>query len=365
MASEDCWRTYAGPPEGEAFCLVTAFPERPGLWDLAAGGAPVAHWLEILRENARYLLQLLAPQEVERGRRVVAIFDRLLDDLAAGEGFDLIRTVHDLTCVRERLLTAHDLSDPYAEIKAEQARALLPAAAEAIEEAWATDDRAMIIRLLARLLAGNLFDLGSRATQNAFRRGEMDTFAATERLVPAVTVLYDRLPEEARTLLLGGGRDRALLFADNAGPDFLLGILPTAVFLAHHRPVTILVNSRPASSDITLPEARAHLAALRGMAPESFGRLLAEERITLVGTGTGSPGIDLRAVAPELNRAAADAGWILLDGQGRGIETNWTTRFRVPVLRVAMVKDPLVAAAIDHPASAPLLKYTAADSGKS
>ena len=364
MASEDSWRAHVAPPGGEAFSLVTEFPDRPGLWDLAAGGSPVDHWIAILRENAQYLLGLLAPEEQQRGAAVVAILEGLFDDLAAGRGFDLIRTVHDITCIRERLLAGHDLADPFRAIKADQANALMPAAARALDEAWAAggrgDDHAALITILARLLAGNLFDLGSRSTQSAFRRGELDTRAAIGRLQPLVAALFDGLPEGARELLLRGRSGSALLFADNAGPDFLLGILPTAAFIARHSRVVIVVNSRPASSDITYAEARAHLDHLSRTAPGSLGTALAENRIQLVASGTGSPGIDLRGVSGELNRAAEGAGWILIDGQGRGIETNWTTRFRVPVLRAAMIKDPLVAAQIEHPVAMPLLKYTPA-----
>ena len=107
----------------------------------------------------------------------------------------------------------------------------------------------------------------------------------------------------------------------------------------------------------TMDEARAQLAMLAALPGSPLDDALRAGRVSLVGSGTGSPGIDLRHVGEELDRSASGARWILFVGQGRGVETNWTTRFRCPVFRAAVVKDEHVAREIGASPGAPIFRY--------
>ncbi len=377
------WRAWIPAASGEPFALCRSFPPLPGLWDLAQEPEVARHWVGILRENFAFVLQILERDSdgahLEAGRRVGAILASLLADVERGAAWADVRTVHDLTRIRENLLRAHGIADPYRAIKAAETERCLDLARQRIAAAWEAGsagaaaarlrgrgeqgEQETLAPLLAALLAGNLFDLGSRATQEAYRRGELDT-ACGERFLPGVRRWLAALPAAARTRLFGragpGEPADLLLFADNAGPDFLLGVLPAALYWAQRRPVRIVVNSEPASSDVTWPEASALLARLAAEGGPAAAALAAA-RVELVASGTGSPGIDLRHVGRSLNEAARSVAWILIDGQGRGVETNWATRFACPVLRVAMVKDPLVAEKVGLPAGSPLLRWDEPD----
>ncbi len=373
--AEDDWRRWVPPPEGEPFALCSAPPGLPGLWDLAREPEVARHWVDILRDNFEYLLQVLARDgdagHLQAGQRVAAVLGALFDDVSRGAAGPAVRTVHDLTMVREHLLRSHGIADPYRAIKAGESERCLPAAEGRIAAAWAAGAQGVgaaareeaLADVLASMLAGNLFDLGSRATQEAYRRGELDAAAAGQFRERARAWLADLAPG-ARDRLLGdrpaGSHAGVLVFADNAGPDFLLGVLPAAVFWARRWRVRIVVNSEPASSDVTFAEARDLLDRLSCSSPGPARAALDGARLELVPSGTGSPGIDLRRVGPALNAAARDAAWLVIDGQGRGVETNWTTRFRCPVLRVAVVKDPLVAGAVGMAPGSPLLRWTEA-----
>lgn len=74
----------------------------------------------------------------------------------------------------------------------------------------------------------------------------------------------------------------------------------------------------------------------------SFGELPIE-RVT---SGTGEPLIDLLGVSAELNRAAADADLVILEGMGRGVESNFDASFNCDALNLAMLKDAEVAGRI-------------------
>lgn len=352
------WRRWVPVPGGEPFPLARRFPPRPGLWDLTRHREVVPHWTGLLRGNARYLLELLCEEgwdeERKRATRALGIFEALLDDVEAGDA-PSIRTVHELTLIRERLLQEHGLSDPYRGVKAREASRLLPEARAAQLAAWRAAGRATpgaLAGVLGGMLAGNLFDLGSHDTREAFRQGALEIAGAQRRFTRFARAAVARMPA-ARVELLGGppipldtpSAGRVLLFADNAGADFLLGVLPAAIFWARRWDVRLVVNSLPASNDICFAEARAHLRLLHDL-PGSPLRDLLDRRLTLVPSGTGSPGIDLRHVGAELIEAARGADWLVIEGQGRAAETNWATRFRCPVLRVAVIKDPLVALAV-------------------
>jgi type II pantothenate kinase len=65
--------------------------------------------------------------------------------------------------------------------------------------------------------------------------------------------------------------------------------------------------------------------------------------ISFVSTGTGEPLIDLEKVSDELNAAAADADLVVLEGMGRGVESNLDAAFSCDALNLAMLKDEAVA----------------------
>lgn len=366
------WRAWLARPRGQRFALTPRPPELPGLWDLARDADVIPHWTAIFRANARFLLEIVAADgdrdALPRAEAALEIFEGLLRDLDAGEAARSVRTVHAVTLVREHLLRGHDLPDAYRATKAREAGRVLVEAPAAIERAWELGgwegSREALIEVLSDLLAGNLFDLGSRWTQEAFRAGELDIAGArrgyrawvAECLSHWDPAVLARLQPRPRSLEMPA-EGRVLLFADNAGADFLLGILPAAVFWARRWEVVVVVNSLPASNDIAIQEARAHWSLLGALPGSPLARVEAAGRLSLVESGTGSPGIDLRYVGPKLNGVAPGAGWVMLEGQGRAIETNWETSFLCPVLRAAVVKDPCVAETIGARPGEPQLRW--------
>jgi type II pantothenate kinase len=65
--------------------------------------------------------------------------------------------------------------------------------------------------------------------------------------------------------------------------------------------------------------------------------------IELCSTGTGDPLIDLSQVSPRLNERSVNADLVILEGMGRGIESNLDARFSCDALNIAMIKDPVIA----------------------
>ena len=189
------------------------------------------------------------------------------------------------------------------------------------------------------VFAGNIFDMGAEATAKAFLTGGPDFFATRAALAPRPWLIddYDAL---ARRLLTGPRHRRAIYFIDNAGSDFLLGATPLIRWLATRgTAVVIAANERPTLNDMTVHDVRRWWPRVLAAEPS-----LAGLPITLVSTGTGEPLIDLSAVSDELNAAAAaDADLVILEGMGRGVESNLDAAFTCDAVNLAMIKDPVIA----------------------
>lgn len=259
---------------------------------------------------------------------------------AAARGRSL--TLLDLEAIRARVLDAHRIGDPYRLVKAaenERAMAALPGRLQQVRSI--EDPVRRDVALLEGLLAGNLFDLGTPLTMDAFDRARAGDPAPGPAVPPRPWRIddadaFDRWRRAARA-------GHAIILVDNAGPDVILGALPFAQDLAEQGwRVTLGANERPSLNDVTAAELEPILAAAR----RSNAGFDAAQRITVRSTGNAAPLIDLAHVDPDFARHARDASLLVLLGMGRALESNWHARFTVPVLRVAMVKDPEVARTI-------------------
>ena len=124
--------------------------------------------------------------------------------------------------------------------------------------------------------------------------------------------------------------------------------------------VVMAANSGPALNDITFDELNPLLQRLSAVDPV-LADLLTSDRITTVATGTSSPLIDLSTISDASNAAAADSQLIILEGMGRGIESNWRQRFTCDVSRIALVKDECVARWLGCELFQPVCRFDSAD----
>ncbi len=134
-----------------------------------------------------------------------------------------------------------------------------------------------------------------------------------------------------------------MFFCDNAGPDIMLGVIPFCRWLAKRGTrVLIAANHLPALNDITAPELTALLPRLQLLDP-TLDALVKEGRMGVIDSGNGVPLIDLRLVSEEVNRHAPETDLLILEGMGRAVETNLEAKFTVDSLKLAMIKDEMVA----------------------
>ena len=310
-------------------------------------------------------------------RRFAASFDADLDRVASGDHASLFEgapTVLKLCGLRDRALRDLGFEDCFLDVKtAENAKALatLPSVLREIDAI--RDPGARIEALVRGVFAGNVFDLGAAAS--AARHADGDGgFEATRAglrrrpwCVDHLDAFRDAWLASATTETTRDTKDvvsfpspwkKCVLFVDNAGADVVLGMLPLCrELLRGGAEVVLAANERPSINDVTARELRALLPRVaeaeraRHVFNENenvfnenvFQRALDTNTLVVVSSGSDLPVIDLSRVSAELVDAARGADLVVLEGMGRGIETNLFARFACDALNLGMVKHPEVA----------------------
>ena len=101
--------------------------------------------------------------------------------------------------------------------------------------------------------------------------------------------------------------------------------------------VVLAANAAPSINDVTAGELRP-LLARAAAADRALARAIAERALRVVASGNDLGVIDLLRVSPEVAAEAAGADLVVLEGMGRGIETNLRARFTCDAAKLGMVK---------------------------
>lgn len=315
-------------------------------WDLTRDEAGRRHWVEFFKRHLNTILKLgeesaaksgqtVEPDRAENCRReFYATFDAFT---ANPTGFGRV-TILTLDRWRDELLRRWGFFDPFADLKNRENEKMLPLLAGICREIDSLPPARQLEMLVLGIFAGNIFDMGADATAKTFLNSSPDFFDTRSKIVsrPWLIDHYDQL---ARRLLEGPIHRKAVFFVDNAGSDFVLGVVPMIRWLAMRGTrVVLTVNERPTLNDMTIADVRAWWPRIIHAEPS-----IAELPIDLVSSGTGEPLIDLGAISPELNAAAQDADLVILEGMGRGVESNLDAEFSCDAVNFAMIKDTAVA----------------------
>lgn len=322
-------------------------------WDFTEQAEARGYWVPLFVRNFEITMRMAREVELSRGRgesdvirRVEACraalreqMERYMADPAAFGPVSILT----LDRWRDRILRAHGLVDPYELMKRRENERVLPLLGPLCAQLAASPPGELALALIEGVFAGNIFDMGAEATAKQFAEAPPDFFAVRRRLArrPWLVDDFDLLAPRLTAHLAQGGVIRKLVFfVDNAGPDFVLGAIPLVWALARRgAEVVVVANERPTLNDMTIADVNAWWPRLVDVLPE-----LAELPVVRVSSGTGEPLIDLGEVSVELNRAAVGADLVLLEGMGRGVESNLEARLTCDRLNLAMIKDPFIAA---------------------
>jgi len=194
--------------------------------------------------------------------------------------------------------------------------------------------------LIRGILAGNIFDLGSAQLAEVFAKDGMSFLASCQNLLSRPWVIDDL--DSFKTKWTKKSWEKAVIFVDNSGADIILGILPFARELLRRGTTVILAaNDMPSINDVTYLE----LVEIINKLKDENGKLAGVDvsNLLVANSGNDLPVIDLSSVTPELAYMANDADLVVLEGMGRGIETNLYAQMKCDSIKIGMVKHPEVA----------------------
>ncbi len=311
-------------------------------WDLTADDFGRQHWVGFFKRHINTILALGVEAALSRGDESATAraeacrqeFNRVFDAFAADPGSHETVTILTLDQWRDRLLRDHGFVDAFADLKARENAKMLPLLPAVCRQLDAiADPRQQLLAVVEGVFAGNIFDMGAEATAKLFLSETVDFFAVRDKL-PTRPWLIDDFDAFADAVL-GAGYRKCVFFIDNAGSDFLLGALPMMRYFARRgTQIVLAANQRPTLNDMTISDVNGFWPEIVGVCPE-----FAQLAIQRVSTGTGEPLIDLSNVSDELNEAAADADLVILEGMGRGVESNLAAVFNCDAVNIAMLKD--------------------------
>jgi damage-control phosphatase, subfamily II, stand-alone protein len=314
-------------------------------WDLVQDPESLAYWLEHFEGQFKQALKCAAERygsEADGPERIAASqehFDRILDylhrhpdSLPGGK-----LGVYDICRLREIALREHGIGDPFACLKARENRLAIDCYRRTIENYASLTGRDKWLALARGVFAGNLFDVGSPAGMESPDVAP-DFFRSIDNVKPRPW-LFDDFDEFYAKV---GTWKKAVVFIDNAGSDFILGLMPLVKELAIcGTSIVLTANELPSLNDLTAVDARACLDELISLDPE-LASLAADGKLEVVSSGNDLPLIDLTHVSDELDAAARGADLVILEGMGRGVESNLDTVFNVDAVHLAVLKDTQV-----------------------
>ncbi|RVW48346.1 Uncharacterized protein CK203_069555 [Vitis vinifera] len=173
------------------------------------------------------------------------------------------------------------------------------------------DESKRLENLVRGIFAGNIFDLGSAQLAEVFSKDGMSFLASCQNLVPRPWVIDD------------------------------LDSFKLKWTRKSWKKVVLAANDLPSINDVTYPELIEIIAKLK----DENGQLVGVDtsNLLIANSGNDLPVIDLTRISQELAYLASDADLVILEGMGRGIETNLYAQFKCDSLKIGMVKHPEVA----------------------
>jgi type II pantothenate kinase len=308
----------------------------------------VKHFINHFKLVVRLAVETYGPQCQPRAQACWAelqtVFQGMLDNPGQYNRLDL------LVCdsARQDLLIKYNLPDPFERSKEKENEASLPLYPKVVAEldAHASDEEALLLAVEG-VFTGNIFDLGAAGSVDLYEKGSPDFGKVRADVGRKRPWLIDQFDALAACMLARPAKHppyrQAMFFCDNAGPDLILGVLPFCRWMAQRGTrVVIAANHAPALNDATASEVRALLPRLQAIDPV-LDKLVREGRLLAIDSGNRIPLIDLREVSDEVNVYAAETDLLILEGMGRAVESNLEADFTVDSLKLAMIKDRMVA----------------------
>lgn len=334
----------------------------PDIQDLSIDEGAREYWLYALEGTVAKFVDKAAelnpnhPRATENAQSCLQQFQRLVERIKSDPRTLTPLSVRTLLDYNEANLRVHFEDAWRTQKEAETERALTRFGARIATLDAILDFADKWRQLIEGALAGNVFDWGSAAVSRMLETtptyGLTDAMETIERrpwFVDDLDAWIDRLS--------AGAFKRAVVFVDNAGVDFVLGMLPfVRELLRMGTDVILTANTSPALNDVTHAElsgycasAAQHCAILRAA--------MADGRLTAAANGQRGPCLDLKSLPTELCDLMTDSDLVVLEGMGRCVHTNFDAEFAVDSVKMAVLKNDWLAKSLGANQYSVIFKY--------
>uniref|UniRef100_A0A1I7TB03 4'-phosphopantetheine phosphatase n=1 Tax=Caenorhabditis tropicalis TaxID=1561998 RepID=A0A1I7TB03_9PELO len=345
-----CQRFKAAP-----FSLLVEKDGKPDTIDFNNDDEARNFWIEILDKTITDMTKFaIASQKnypeqaavVDRAKEFETDFVKTMDTIKEHHVAYGNSNARNLLEVREQILQEKGFDDIYVQKKHEEnctAIAELPRVLALIDELKQRGDEKHVFEYVCRgLLAGNVFDWGAKEVVKMMNSENGLSFHSAIEHVEQRPWLFDGFEsfyekhKEYKSVLI---------FVDNSGFDYILGIIPFArELLRNGSKVIICANSSPALNDLTYREMVKWAPELKE-ADEDLAKFIDSEQMMFVQSGQESPCLDARRVHQDLNDTVEkyQTDLVVIEGMGRALHTNFNVQFKVDSLKAAVIKTQWLA----------------------
>ncbi|XP_060516884.1 4'-phosphopantetheine phosphatase [Cylas formicarius] len=210
--------------------------------------------------------------------------------------------------------------------------------------------------LIKGALAGNVFDWGSFAVSSLLETSTRFGFGEAMKTIERRPWFHDNF-DVWITHLNRQPYKCVVIFVDNAGVDFVLGVLPLVrEFLSLGSKVILAGNSSPSLNDVTYSELNVYCCKAAEYC-NVIKNAISTGKLVTVENGQHGPCLDLTSLSPELCNLIKASDLVILEGMARAIHTNLDAKFTVDSIKMAVLKNEWLAKSLGATQFAVIFRY--------
>ncbi|KAF5270484.1 hypothetical protein FQA39_LY08362 [Lamprigera yunnana] len=335
----------------------------PDTIDLLNNVEAIKYWLPCLEEMAHKFVSkvsYLNPNDntaTERAKYSWQKFHDLIEKIKYNPNLFKPLSIRTLLEFNEESLRNSDFHDAWLLQKEKETTAAFTQYEDRINQIDSIDDFYLKWEELAKgLVAGNLFDWGAKAIADILE--ECNGFGLNQAMqkIQQRPWFHDDVDRWINRLKKNNYK-KAVIFIDNAGVDFVLGVLPfTRQLLKQGTDVILTANSAPALNDVTFNDLKVYLKVVEQKCP-IIKEAVYSNRLVDVENGQKGPCLDMRNLHSDLCSQMQTADLIILEGMGRAVHTNLNAKFKVDCLKLAVLKNEWLAKNLGAQQFSVIFKY--------
>ncbi|XP_035909855.1 4'-phosphopantetheine phosphatase-like isoform X1 [Anopheles stephensi] len=363
--------TNQGNPAAEGFshCTLLASVDayNPDTLDLYQDLEANRYWFACFNDMlAKFERQAMTSQSTDASAKnraqsfrehCVAMFDKLQQDRRETETLG----IRNLLEVIESGLRKFGFDDPWKEQKTIENKASVGLLKQRLQQLDSiASEREKWTELVRGVLAGNMFDWGAQAvtkileTNNGFGLQQaLDRIQKRPWLIDDLDGWLNRMQHEPPHRC-------ATIFTDNAGIDFVLGIVPLVrELLKRNTKVLLCATRNPAINDITYSELTRAIADCCKECDILRTAYSEQNRLLLFGNDQIGPCLDFRMISKDLAVAIEQnkVDLLIIVGMARALHTNLYAKFVCETFKLAVVKNEWLAKRLGGETFSVVCKY--------